>query len=88
MKFTDLLNKVTITSILALFITFFVVVLDCAILFLQIRIDTGTSTVIISNVHSIWGVVVAFYFVSSKTSKDKDKQITDLMQTNNELEKK
>lgn len=75
-----------IPGILAISFTCFMFMVFGVILFRQTKTDNNTTMVIVTTIANMEFMILGFYFVSSKSNKDKDKQIEDLIQKSPSIE--
>jgi len=75
-----------IPGILAISFTCFMFFVFGIILFRQTKTDNNTTMVIVTTIANMEFMILGFYFVSSKSNKEKDKQIEDLMQKSPSIE--
>ena len=68
-----------IVAVIAIAFTCFLFFVFSFILFRETKTDNSTTTVIITSLTNMEFMILGFYFVSSKSNKEKDKQIEDLM---------
>lgn len=72
-------------ALIAYAFTIFTFAVYIIVLCRVVRTSETTTTVILTSVTNMEMLVLGYYFVSSKTNKDRDKQIVDLMAKNEEL---
>lgn len=73
-----------IIAIIACTFLFFSMVVYMLILTHAVKTNETTTITILGNVTNMDMLILGYFFVSSKTSKDKDKQIADLTAENKE----
>lgn len=77
-----------IVGIIACVFIVFVMVVYLLILTRTVKTTETTTITILGNTTNMLMLILGYYFVSSKTSKDKDKQIADLTEKKEESDKK
>lgn len=68
-----------IVGIIALAFTIFTFTVYTIILLRQVKTTETTTTIILNSITNMELLILGYYFVSSKSSKEKDKTISDLM---------
>ncbi len=77
----DWLN-INIGAILAILWTFFTFVIDTLVLTHSVKTADNTTYLILTQVNGIEMIIMGYYYVSSKASKDKDETINALTKGN------
>lgn len=75
-----------IVGVIAIAFTLFTFIVFSVILFHPSKVPESTTITILTSITNMMFMILGYYFVSSKTSKEKDKQIEDLMQKPSSIE--
>jgi hypothetical protein len=69
-----------IVELLALGVGLLCAAIYCMVLFRVVKTSESTTITILTSVTNLFLMVISYYFGSSKSSKDKDKQISELQE--------